>query len=174
MSAIDEIISDVLTSEGWPRYTDNPLDRGGPTKGGITLPTLSDYLGRPAKVSDLQALDEATARKLYEHLYVVKPGFDLVEDEMLREQLVDTGVLSGVGRAARWLQQAAGVPVDGRLGKLSLAAINNGNPRALAVRLAVFRTRGLADIIHDNPSQVEWINGWIGRATSFLLKEVAG
>nr|WP_222532573.1 glycosyl hydrolase 108 family protein [Azospirillum sp. 412522] len=43
----EAIIDTILRREGWPRYTDRPSDRGGPTKGGITLATLTNWRKRP-------------------------------------------------------------------------------------------------------------------------------
>ena len=36
----EQVITDILRREGWPKYTNRAADKGGPTKGGITLETL--------------------------------------------------------------------------------------------------------------------------------------
>ena len=43
---IKDCLEKILEREGWPKYTDHPDDRGGPTKGGITLGTLRSWRGQ--------------------------------------------------------------------------------------------------------------------------------
>ena len=64
---LKSIIDALLNVEGWPQYTNRPSDKGGPTKGGITLPALSEYLGRPATIEEL--VDHFVFR-LFDHLGV--------------------------------------------------------------------------------------------------------
>ncbi len=91
------VIDDILKAEGG--WTDRAEDRGGATNFGITLPTLSDWLGRPATVEDLKALTEEDARALYADRYIIKPGFSLIGSERLMSIVVDSAVNHGVERA---------------------------------------------------------------------------
>jgi lysozyme family protein len=167
---MEPILAHIFEVEGWPAYTDAPVDRGGPTKGGITLATLRAHRGRPVTVADLQALSQEEAGDIYRVRYIAP--FESVEDELLRWQVVDCGVLSGTARAVRWLQEAAVVKVDGILGPKSLAAINApGRAHALGVRLAAVRIRFLGQLIERDREQAKWTNGWMRRATSFLDRE---
>src|SRR5690606_12109578 len=132
---IDSIIDHIIQVEGHA-YTNNPADRGGPTKYGITQRTLSRVLGHPATAEDVQRLSEADARGIYRKLYVTDPGFDQVAAlaPEIGFALVDSGVNCGQGRAAEWLQRAlnalnregkdyADRKVDGDIGPATLAAL---------------------------------------------------
>lgn len=165
------VIDEVMLSEGWPTFTDKPNDRGGPTKGGVTLKTLSGYMGRPCTVEELQALDENTARAIYETIFIVKPGFMRIADERVREYLIDIGVTSSPARAVRYLQRVLGFPekqVDGVLGSATAAAANRFDPDALLRRLVAYRAKKMAADVQDNPAQLENLEGWIARAVKPL------
>jgi lysozyme family protein len=54
-------------------------------------------------------------------------------------QVFDMGVNHGVNMAARTLQKAVGVVVDGNIGPITLAAINKLDPNRLAMLLCAAR-----------------------------------
>ena len=179
-SDTDRIVDGLIVAEGG--YVDHPADRGGPTKYGITRKTLAAWRRREATAADVRALTEAEARDIYRGAYVTGPGFDRIEDARLRAQVVDAAVLHGPGWAARRLQEVAGVPADGVIGPVTLRAVNSrlrearfGGRREVAARMealgnrfAARRIRKLARIVARDPTQLPFLVGWIGRATSFL------
>jgi lysozyme family protein len=166
------IVDHILHSEGWPTFTNHPQDRGGPTKGGITLKTLQSYGNRPsATEADLRNLTEVEARKIYEKSYIIAPGFALIKDDLLRFQVVDAGVLSGTSRATRWLQEVVGAVVDGRMGPVTASAVNSGDAHTIALKFCAARARGLMRIVSKDPSQAVWASGWMNRAMGFLDRE---
>ena len=170
------IIAHLLKLEGWPAFTDNPRDRGGPTKGGITLQTLREWRHDPALgVGALKSLPQAEAEAIYRQRYIVGPRFDHIADELLRFQVVDAGVMSGPERATRWLQEAAGVAADGKLGPQTIAAVNGANAHRLGIRFGAIRVRFLGDLVartgrtpSTSDDQDVWASGWSVRATYFL------
>lgn len=134
MSLVDQIIDGVIRREGG--YVDNPDDKGGPTKYGVTLATLSKYRGMHCTADDVRALKLEEAFNILTQLYVRDPNFDRVVgvDEMVGAELVDTGINMGQTVAATYLQRALNVlnvkgqlypdvVVDGRLGSVTLAAL---------------------------------------------------
>lgn len=169
-----DIITEVLRREGWPKYTDHPADKGGPTKGGITLATLSDWRGKAATAADVQALTEVEARDIYQARYITRPRFEQIADPNLRHLVIDAGVLSGPGQAAQWLQQAAGVTVDGVIGPRTLAAINAMPANAVRLAFTAARVRFFGRLVQNNanaraagkdvPDQALFIGGWLDRA----------
>lgn len=170
--SIEQIIENVLVTEGWPEYTDDPVDRGGATKGGVTLAALSAYRGHPATKEDLQDLTKEEALLLYEKNYILDPSFDKIADEALREHVIDCGVLHSTKRATEWLQEIIGTRIDGKFGCVSQAFVNEGNARDIAVKLAVKRIRFIGALVEKRRDQAKYVEGWLIRATEFLLKIV--
>lgn len=174
---IDEIIDGILAAEGWPNFVDHPDDRGGPTKGGITLETLDKYRmvhdRSTASLADLKNLDEGEARKIYLDCYVLEPGFHEIADTPLMFNVIDAGVLHGTGWAARRLQEVAEVTVDGILGEETLGAVNDGpdGPLSLNLRFTRRRIDKCIRIARARPSQLKWLAGWVNRAGVFLELE---
>lgn len=180
----DAIIDQILVDEGWPKYTNAVADRGGPTKGGVTLGTLSVYRKRPCTADDVMALTETEVRAIYRGLYITGPGFDRIKDSALRREVIDAGVLHGTTRACGWLQEAAGLTgnaVDGAFGKGTEAAVNRCPPAAVLIRFSVERIRFMGQIINNNAKgrrdgkvlpnrdQGLFAEGWLRRATESLL-----
>jgi lysozyme family protein len=106
-------IARVIEREGGGVYTNRPSDRGGPTRWGVTLATLEHVLGRPCTADDVRRLTATDAIQIYREEFVLRPGFDRIPDPLLREQVIDFGVVSGPARAVRWLQRVMGTPVTG-------------------------------------------------------------
>jgi lysozyme family protein len=165
-----EIIDSILAREGG--YVDNPADRGGPTRFGITLATLAAWRGRPVTADDVRAMPESEARAIYAEQYIVRPGFDALPDP-LRGVVVDAGVNHGTERATRLLQRAVGVEVDGRLGPVTLAAVASVDVRRLAVRTCTERVRLFGRIITATPTQAVFAAGWLDRVAD-LIDEIEG
>lgn len=165
---IEDLITSVLVREGWDKYTDDPDDGGGPTKGGITQQAWSRYLARAVTPEEIAAITEAQARAFYQSEYVVRPGFSKIDDEDLMELVVDCGVNHGVDKASRWLQQAAKVPVDGKVGVITISVVNGAPWLSLFLRIVGYRTRYYAAIVEHKPSQLKYLEGWMDRAADFL------
>lgn len=166
--SVERVIEDILRREGWPRYTDNPLDKGGPTKGGVTLRTLADYRGRPVTVEELQALTLTEAKLLYAEVFVVRPGFLKIDDPFLRAHLVDCAVLHGPDRAVRLLQGALGLRTPtGKFGIWTETAVRQDTAAAINARLFDARVLLLADIIERDHTQATFAIGWYRRALEF-------
>jgi lysozyme family protein len=164
--AIDTILDGVIAREGG--YVDNSLDRGGPTKFGITQRTLSDWLGRAATPGDVQALTGAVAREIYRREYVERPGFALVPHAGLQELLVDCAINHGQDRAVRWLQDALGVTADGQFGTHTKDALDHAIPEVIYNLVLATRIRFYGHIITHDHSQALFAEGWLNRAASFV------
>jgi len=163
---VDEILDAVLKAEGWPTYTEHPNDKGGPTKGGITLRALEDWKGKRCTRRELKLFKRENALKLLRQRYVNQNGIQLLLDEPLAAQLVDNAVLSGPRLAVKDLQQVLGVPADGVIGPQTLAAYkkrpNIGN------KLAITRSLRLARHVKKHPDQLVFLTGWLNRCLSFI------
>lgn len=135
-------LSEVLKHEGG--WADHPKDPGGATMKGVTIGTFAQFKGRKVTKDELRAISDADLRAIYRRKYwdVVKgddlpAGLDLVA--------FDAAVNSGPARGARWLQQALGIGVDGKIGPQTLAYARAANVRlviedATKVRLSFLRS----------------------------------
>lgn len=113
-------LADVLVHEGG--YVDHPKDPGGATNLGITIGTLTGWLGRQATKAEVKALTKTTVAPIYRAKYWDKVrGDDLPSG--LDAAVFDFAVNSGPGRAAKLLQRLVGVPQDGEIGPMTLAAV---------------------------------------------------
>jgi lysozyme family protein len=149
----EDIITHILTFEGG--FVNNPLDKGGPTNFGITAAELGQYnkLGRPATIAEIQQLTKVQASEIYQTTYITQPGFDGITDVGLRFMVVDSGVLHGVTRAAKWLQQAINVPMDGYLGDVTFQALNKIADGSARNRAHSDRIQCVASAYHPRRSQ---------------------
>jgi lysozyme family protein len=112
----------VLKHEGG--WVDHPADPGGATNLGVTIGTLSSWLGRPASKAEVKALTRDTVAPIYRKNY-----WDAIRaDELpagLDYAVFDFAVNSGPKRAAMALQRAVGVADDGIIGSITLANVAN-------------------------------------------------
>jgi lysozyme family protein len=165
---IDRVLREVLEREGWPTYAVHPNDRGGPTKGGITLRTLESWRGRRCTRAELKRLDEAEALAILGRRYAEAQGIQRLEEPELQAQVIDNAVLSGPVLAAKDLQRAVGVVADGIIGPKTLAAIQHTGSVAAGARLAIERSLRLARHVAANPDQLVFLVGWLTRALQFI------
>lgn len=126
----------VLQYEGG--YSDHPLDPGGPTNLGITQAELARVRGHAVSKDDVRKLTKDEAAAIYQDSYwdaaqcdVLPAGVDLA--------VFDCAVNQGLGRAKRFLQQAAGVEVDGKVGPKTLAAVAKAEAEPLLIEFMARR-----------------------------------
>lgn len=153
-------ISKVIKREG--PETNDPVDKGGRTKYGISEATNPDLWkdGPPT---------EAQSRERYEQRYVKGPRFDQIKDSRLQAQLIDFGVNSGPMVAIKKLQEILHVPVDGILGPQTLVLANAGQSADTNNKLVAARVKMIGRIVQNNPSQLKFLSGWLNRALEFLV-----
>ena len=149
-----EIVDNVIEREGG--YVDHPKDPGGETKYGIAK--------RSHPKEDIKNLTKERAEEIYYDDYWV-PSKAPFLPHSIQETFFDMVVNMGQRSAVKILQKACnskkcGLKVDGRIGKLTIAATKKID----ASRLKVFRILYYADLIKRKPSLKAFIVGWIRRA----------
>lgn len=134
-------------------------DPGGATNHGITLATLTHYLGRPATLQDVQNLTDAEAETIYQPDYWVPirgdalpAGLDLV--------VFDFGVTAGPLRSVQRLQALLGVDQDGQDGAATLAALAGQNAASLITTL----TYSHIAYYQSLAGYAQFGDGWVARA----------
>jgi len=136
------VMAEIWKHEGG--FVNHPKDPGGATNMGITIGTLRDWRKKPVTVADVKNLTKAEALEIYRANYWrpvfgddLPAGIDLVT--------MDPAVNSGVSRGVRWLQEALGATVDGRMGPQTINAALAADPvptiqRACARRMGFLRS----------------------------------
>lgn len=153
----DRAFDRLIGNEGG--YSFNAADPGGETMWGITsrVARASGYTG------DMKALARDAAAAIYKARY-----WDAIRaDELpplLRFEVFDAAVNSGVQQAVRWLQRAAGVTDDGVLGPMALAAVHGGDP----LRLALAFNGDRLELMTSLPTWGSFGRGWARRIAANL------
>ena len=141
------IIAALFTLEGG--YVNHPSDPGGETNYGITkqVAVANGYYG------PMKEMSKDFAWSIYYDQYLGKPGYDklLSHSVAVVEELVDTGVNTGVSRSSTWFQKAlnalnrggkdyATITVDGKVGQQAInayAALENKRGRVKACEMVI-------------------------------------
>ena len=160
----DDILDKVLQHEGG--FVDDPKDRGGATNFGITAATLGAWrkLGRSCTAAEVKAMPRSEAIAIYKQRYIADPGFGAVADGNLRMIVVDSAVLFGPGRAAKWLQGALGVKADGAIGPGTQAALAKAVPAEIGRKIIAEREAFCQGLCDRDPSQNRFLKGWTNRS----------
>lgn len=178
---VDAQISALIAREGG--FVDNPADRGGPTRFGITEQRARAY----GYAGDMRALPMDTARAIYRSIYWTRPGFAQVASRAprLAAELLDTGVNMGPKVAATFLQRALNVlnrgasdypdiVADGDFGPMSLHALDlflSKRPDGeIVLSRAIDCLQGARyiEIAEKSPSQEVFEYGWLANRIGML------
>jgi lysozyme family protein len=132
----EQCLALVLKSEGG--FVNNPKDPGGMTNLGVTKKVWEEWVGHPVDEAAMRALGPQDVAPLYKKNYWDKiKGDDLPNG--VDYACFDLAVNSGVGRAAKVLQQALGVSADGAIGPATMDALESANPRQIATSICEIR-----------------------------------
>ena len=158
-SDFDRAFEKLIGHEGG--YVNDPHDRGGETKYGISK--------RSYPRLNIKALTLSDAKTIYKRDYWDRAQGDKMEWP-LNFNVFDGAVNSGVSASNKWLQQAVGLSgkaVDGKVGPITMGEVKKHNPVALTARYCGERLEGMADM-------KTWANhgkGWARRIAK-NLKEI--
>jgi len=132
MSLKEKIINAIIEVEGG--YVDDSSDSGGETNYGITVNVARKY----GYIEPMRDLSKTLAFEIYANRYWDSMSLDHVSrlSHIIAEELADTGVNMGVGRASTFLQVAlnafnnqglhyADIVEDGDIGPGTLAALKS-------------------------------------------------
>lgn len=179
--SIQGIINGVIKTEG--DYSDNPDDKGGKTRWGITevVARAHGYTG------DMKDLPQSFAYSIYDSSYVIGPWFDRIAAleasinpaTPVAAELVDCGVNSGPPVAALFLQRVLNVMnnqggiyqdivADGHLGPSTLTAFSafmkargSEGLGVLLKALHCLRGQRFIDIAEKDKKNETFVYGWI-------------
>ncbi len=154
----------VLIHEGG--YVDDPQDPGGATNKGVTQAVYDDWrVGEGLARRSVRFINDYEVGAIYRRRYWgavrgddLPPGVDYC--------VFDFAVNSGVNRASRYLQRAAGVVDDGRIGPATLAAVKAKPAAALIAAVCDARQAFLEQL----PTFARFGRGWTARVAEVRAK----
>lgn len=126
----------TLAHEGG--YVNHPKDPGGRTNLGVTQRAWETYIGSPVTESDMRRLTPEVVKPFYKRLY-----WDRIRGDELPSGVdfaaYDYAVNSGVFRASKALQEIAGVPTDGIVGRITVEALRHCDAAEVVDALCMIR-----------------------------------
>ncbi|UKA12920.1 glycoside hydrolase family 108 protein [Photobacterium damselae] len=148
-------------------YVNDPTDRGGETKYGISKRSFPNL--------DIAGLTLVKAVSIYHRNYWRAVRANLFSDR-LAFVLFDAAVQHGHITAIKFLQELAGVKQDGIVGHKTAKAAGNINDPFLATALIIRRGRFYSRIVLRRPNQARYIKGWFNRLRdlNFALSATKG
>lgn len=156
-SNFNRAFEELIGTEGG--YSNHPRDPGKETMWGITI-AVARANGYHGAMRDMPI---ETAKAIYAKNYW-QPNYDKLPYS-LAFQVFDGAVNSGEEQAARWLQDACGVKVDGDFGPISLAAALASDSRALVLRFNANRLHFMTGL----STWPDFGKGWARRIAKNLM-----
>ncbi len=158
----------VIGSEGG--FQNSPKDRGNWTTGkigfGQNRGTKYGITAMSYPKLDIRGLTLDDAKAIYERDFWATSGAPNLPTGV--DYLVfDIGVNHGVDRAKKWLQEAVGVTVDGKVGPRTIAAAQGQDPVKTIRNLSVIRVRFYSAL--DNET---FEKGWLKRAIETTVEAI--
>jgi len=95
---------------------------------------------------------------------------DAITSQGVAEMLADWAVNSGAGTAVRGVQRILKVECDGKIGPITISAINNANSKSLFDLIKEERCRFYNAIVERNPAQRKFLKGWLNRLNEIEFK----
>lgn len=154
----------TLVNEGGGRIANNPADKGGVTRWGITTASLSAFRKKAVSDSDVRMLTEAEAKTIYQANYWTPLRCSEIGSQAVASAVFDAGVLTGTANAARTVQAAVGATVDGQIGPKTIAAINGADTNTTLRAFSGALQQYLVRIVQRDSSQAVFLCGWLKRA----------
>jgi type VI secretion system secreted protein VgrG len=171
---ISEILNKTLMYEGG--YSNNPLDKGGETYRGITKKNFPWWKGwayvSAAKPSPGQYVLKAEpfVHDFYYATFFEANRFHQLNSVKVATALFDYAVHGGY--SVKGLQAllnnkfAANLVDDGKIGPLTIEAINKANESKLITAIMEWRKGYLKAVVKNDPTQKAFENGWNNRLLS--------
>lgn len=104
------------------------------------------------------------AEGIYESHYCQPLCIEHISGQEIANKLVSLGVNCGTRNAAKMLQDALGVPGDGRIGPITLDKLDKADPATVIERLKELAEEYYDNLIRLNPSLAVYRKGWLKRA----------
>jgi lysozyme family protein len=178
-----QIIDATLTIEGG--YANVKGDRGGETYCGISRKNWPKWSGwsivdknKPLKWN--QKINNLQLQTLVEEFYLTNfyntMKIDSFDSLLISAHLYDHAVNSGCVGSVKLLQQAinkvckVNIVVDGKIGQTTISYANGVHKDEIAKELGNQRIQRYKDNVAKNPSQKQFLTGWLNRVQDTIKK----
>jgi len=176
------------TSRAEGGYANNPLDSGGETYKGIARKIHPEWKGWPIideiknnVGTSAQAINAAGEKNValqglvlyfYKYMFWDPLSLDQVNDQQMANELYDTGVNMGIGRAGLFFQKVLNVStstqliLDGKVGTKTVALFNSlpSSDKHMVWKLFnCLQGEKYISICEANPSQEVFLRSWASR-----------
>lgn len=141
-------------------FTNDPLDRGGPTKYGVTEKLARKY-GLDVRTLTSEQADWIMIQEFWR--------WDWLISDRVAIKMFDVSVHRGVKGASVILQLAllrVGYPltVDGVVGGITKGYANKTSDDLLILAISIEQKNKYCQIVKNDPSQARFLHGWKNRA----------
>lgn len=145
----------------------NSLGENVGTNWGINAKVYESWIGKPPSKYDMAIMSKLTARNILFYWYWMPIKGNDIKNQEIANILFDGAVNHGVWRGVKMMQEAVGTSTDGKMGPVTLGAINSGQPSLIYNQYKKIRTTFYYSIVNSKPSMKEWLPIWIKRINSF-------
>ncbi len=153
--SFEKALSFTLHWEGG--YVDNPNDPGGETNLGISKNSYPKV--------DIFNLTREQASDIYYKDYWLKGRCNDIPHPANIAHF-DACVNTGITQAVKFLQRAAVTQDDGIIGPMTLQAVNDCEPKQLALSTVGERENFYRTLADRKPKFAEFLKGWLNRTNS--------
>jgi lysozyme family protein len=186
MADFDKAFDITMAHEGG--YSNDPVDMGGETYMGIarryhprwegwpTIDRIKADIGHIPYGKKFPELDQSV-RRYYKPTFWDPLRGDAIPDQLIAEELFDTGVNMGVSRASRFLQTTLNclnrngqlypdIDEDGDIGPATLGALNKLLPKEASLVykvLNILQGCHYINFMRSNTEQERFARGWMQR-----------
>lgn len=159
------VMNHVLEFEG-SVFTDDPDDRGGPTRYGIIQRRYDEYRrdsGLPSR--SVRFIERTEVDLIYRRYYADPVRFELLPPD-IAAAVLDLAINSGVSRGTKFLQWQLGLKQTGKMDDATLSAARSSNAQLVALGINAKRRGFLKGITIGRPSQKKFLKGWLRRVAA--------
>lgn len=118
----------------------------------------------PTTVNAKDGMDHAV--EAYQASYADPMRILAIKNQEIANRLLSFGVNEGVTEAVKIAQRVAGVQDDGKMGPVSIAAINGTDPAAFISGLKAAQVSFYKSLAASNPNLAGYLQGLINRANA--------
>lgn len=168
MAKIDPLIPIEFKIEGG--FVDHKNDRGGATNLGVTLETWKSQGYDKDGDGDIDK-DDLLLLNRNDVVGLLQIRFDMCKANLINNQSIANILVDWVWNSGIWgikmTQLAIGVIADGKVGKNTIDAINNGNQAEIHSKIWNARKMWFKHIVEKDSTQKVFYNGWMNRLSNF-------